>query len=400
MKILIFTLQISPSASRGHVHPWVGVVQRLVGAGHDVLWCPLPSRPGADDARLIESSGATLLEAPPLPAGVLPSDDQFAEGSRDEEEVGRVYASFLLDPVEIQLPWVKERILDWQPHAIAADSMLYSVALACRELGLPYTAICAGLTMLHDGPMSIAYRGHLEAVRERREQLFAREGVSAQFRLLECLSEQANLVFTVPSFARSPGVECVGPSVPVGTRGDALDFPWDRIPEDVPVCFASFGSAHSRVELPDVVPALVYACRRLKLFLVLSSEFYAREEDSLGANTLVVPYAPQLDLLPRCSLFVSHGGANSVTEALAAGVPQLAVPLAHDQPLQARLLERASVGAWLPPGASPEQFARVLRWLGTDEGVLARLAHVRQEMTEMDGAATAAARIMELARPL
>jgi UDP:flavonoid glycosyltransferase YjiC (YdhE family) len=37
-------------------------------------------------------------------------------------------------------------------------------------------------------------------------------------------------------------------------------------------------------------------------------------------------------VLPRAAAFVHHGGIGTTAQALAAGVPQLIMPLAHDQP--------------------------------------------------------------------
>jgi hypothetical protein len=45
-----------------------------------------------------------------------------------------------------------------------------------------------------------------------------------------------------------------------------------------------------------------------------------------------VNQAPQLPLLGRASLTVTHAGLNTVLESLAQGVPQVAIPVSYDQP--------------------------------------------------------------------
>jgi len=45
-----------------------------------------------------------------------------------------------------------------------------------------------------------------------------------------------------------------------------------------------------------------------------------------------VKRAPQLDLLKRASVCITHAGLNTVLESLAQGVPQVAIPVAFDQP--------------------------------------------------------------------
>lgn len=51
----------------------------------------------------------------------------------------------------------------------------------------------------------------------------------------------------------------------------------------------------------------------------------------LPSNAVVVQEAPQLKLLGKAALCVSHAGLNTVLEALTAGVPQVAIPVAYDQ---------------------------------------------------------------------
>ena len=56
----------------------------------------------------------------------------------------------------------------------------------------------------------------------------------------------------------------------------------------------------------------------------------------LPDNVLVVASAPQLDVLRRASLFITHCGMNSTSEAIAYGVPLVAIPVKADQPRVAR----------------------------------------------------------------
>jgi rhamnosyltransferase subunit B len=46
---------------------------------------------------------------------------------------------------------------------------------------------------------------------------------------------------------------------------------------------------------------------------------------------------------------VHHGGIGTASQALAAGVPQLVMPLSHDQPDNARRLRGLGVARSLPP---------------------------------------------------
>lgn len=60
-------------------------------------------------------------------------------------------------------------------------------------------------------------------------------------------------------------------------------------------------------------------------------------------------YIPFSDVLPRAAAFVHHGGIGTTAQALAAGVPQLVVPLAHDQPDNAARVKRLGTGDYMQP---------------------------------------------------
>src|SRR5690606_5275022 len=56
------------------------------------------------------------------------------------------------------------------------------------------------------------------------------------------------------------------------------------------------------------------------------------------------PWLPQLEVLAHSEVMITHGGANSVMEALAHDVPVLVSPICNDQFHQAELIRRAGLG--------------------------------------------------------
>lgn len=46
----------------------------------------------------------------------------------------------------------------------------------------------------------------------------------------------------------------------------------------------------------------------------------------------MVEYAPQLEILQRATLMITHAGMNTTMECLMYGVPMVAIPVANDQP--------------------------------------------------------------------
>jgi UDP:flavonoid glycosyltransferase YjiC (YdhE family) len=60
-------------------------------------------------------------------------------------------------------------------------------------------------------------------------------------------------------------------------------------------------------------------------------------------------FIPLADVLPRCAALISHGGIGTLAQGLAAGVPQLTMPMGFDQPDNATRLESLGVGKWVVP---------------------------------------------------
>src|SRR5205085_8943052 len=105
------------------------------------------------------------------------------------------------------------------------------------------------------------------------------------------------------------------------------------------------------------------------------------------------------ELLPRCAALVHHGGIGTCSQALAAGIPHLVTPMAHDQPDNARRLQKLGVARSLPVKRfKPESAARLLRELLESRAVAAACAHVRDRMRHENGIAQSCDWIEALAR--
>merc|ERR1719428_2561852 len=65
---------------------------------------------------------------------------------------------------------------------------------------------------------------------------------------------------------------------------------------------------------------------------------------SIPSNFILRRAVPQLEVLKRCNAFITHGGANSMHEALSLQVPMAVLPLFGDQHFNAKSIERCGVG--------------------------------------------------------
>jgi UDP:flavonoid glycosyltransferase YjiC (YdhE family) len=177
--------------------------------------------------------------------------------------------------------------------------------------------------------------------------------------------------------------------------GDPLDPALDAwLSEGEPPIVFTHGSAQvgSRTFFAESVAAAAALGRRALLV--------AQSRDSVPAglppgmrHEAWVPFAR---LLPRVGLLVSHGGIGTCARALAAGVPHLAVPLAHDQFDNASRLEDLGTGTCLP--ARRYRAARAAAAIRALEGARKACARAAERLRGVDGAAAAADAIEAAAR--
>jgi rhamnosyltransferase subunit B len=93
---------------------------------------------------------------------------------------------------------------------------------------------------------------------------------------------------------------------------------------------------------------VIGACDRLGRRLLLLTR-YPEQVPALPPSARHEAYVPLSALLPRAAALVHHGGIGTLAQGLAAGVPQVTMPMGFDQPDNATRLERLGVGAWVRP---------------------------------------------------
>ncbi|TFD49324.1 glycosyltransferase [Cryobacterium sp. TMT1-2-1] len=124
-----------------------------------------------------------------------------------------------------------------------------------------------------------------------------------------------------------------------------------------PVVYVSFGSFLS--VRGDVLARVVEALRPLDVRVALAAgSTDPAELGPIPGSWLVREFLPQVSLLRGSALAVSHGGNNSVTEAMTHGVPMLLLPFSTDQFAGAAAVEAAGLGEALDPNAAPPERIR------------------------------------------
>ncbi|MFG6201018.1 macrolide family glycosyltransferase [Nonomuraea sp. JJY05] len=326
-------------AMHGHVNPTLPIVAELVRRGHSVTYHTSPAfseEVGATGATAcLYPGGDQPLPDPPVPLTML-------------DELARTAVALL--------PAVLSDLRRIRPDLIVHGSACPWGAVAAREFGVPAAATFTTFAFNRYAPSPTRLSWDLLAaaaarprnaqgyLRSRRElsRLYDTRGLP----LLDLanVSEPLNLVFTSRAFqlgvdAFDQSYRFVGPSL--GARPPDPSFPADRLQD--PVLYASLGTVVDAD--PHLLRSFATALAPLGGTVVISTG--RTDPAALGplpANVLVRRFVPQLQVLARAALFVTHGGMNSVNEAMHAGVPMLVVPHGADQPLVARRVVELGAG--------------------------------------------------------
>jgi zeaxanthin glucosyltransferase len=160
----------------------------------------------------------------------------------------------------------------------------------------------------------------------------------------------------------------------------------------VTVALGSFLSARD-----DVLATAVRAAHLAGWRLALASG--STPIDRLGPlpdGALVQRHLPQVALLAHTDVFVNHGGNGSITEAAAAGVPQVVLPFSTDQFAGAAAVERTGVGVALAPNTLTAEALVAAVAAAAGESIRCRALDVAASIRTGGGAAAAVDAIRDL----
>lgn len=348
MKILISSLQVTQGGSRGHLRPAIELALALTRRGHEVFILPLPSALSDDDKQLLRSHQLTWIDPPALPTGVLKSRHELAQLAAELATTSQAYYSFLVAPLDYQFEGVQRLIKTVSPDVIVYDLLVYAAPLAARSLGIPDIGYCAGLKLIAPDSLTTIYQKIHRDIHPAIEAFLQKQSLQAVFHHLELLSSTHQLVFVPDRFIHHThepypaGTALVG-ALPVCATSQST-IPEALLRHDQPI-IVCFGSALDPADYTMMMPIIISVAKHYQKHLIISSHqpnCFSSDDHITVAHNL-----PLVELLPSASMLIHHGGANTFSEALTLGVPQLLIPLTTDQPIQASLLQHSQCGITL-----------------------------------------------------
>ncbi|MEI6238821.1 MAG: nucleotide disphospho-sugar-binding domain-containing protein [Planctomycetia bacterium] len=215
-----------------------------------------------------------------------------------------------------------------------------------------------------------------------------------------CLAEiaQQPAFFDFPRARPEPRLHFTGPWHAGG--GSEVPFPWDRL-DGRPLVYASLGTLQNR--LAGMFTTIAEAVASLDVQLVLSLGAADQDVASLSAHCpgdpILVPVAPQMAILDRATLAITHAGLNTTLESLARGVPMVAIPITNDQPGVARRLEWLGLAeVVLPKQLTAARLRQAVERVLGDTGYRTRAGERAAEIARLDGVGRAADIVEEALR--
>lgn len=399
---------ICPELS-GHLNPMTTLGRELQRRGHRVTFI------GRLDARRkAESAG---LGFAPI------SEQDYPEGAMQEtsRELGKLNglkavqftANLLRRSVAAVLRDAPEVVARGKIDALLVDQVSPGGGTVADQVGLPWIMVSNALALNPDphlppcvlpwpyaiGPLSRARNAFGDAILRwlarpvvqeinghRRQHRLA--PLESTFSLGSCAAQVAQqpAFFEFPRHASVPGLHYTGPWHHAGSH-EEIPFPWEKL-DGRPLIYASMGTLQNRQQF--IFEAIAAACTGLDAQLVIS--LGSRDQDAaalaktFAGNPIVVAIAPQLALLQKAALAITHAGLNTALESLSAGVPMVAIPITNDQPgVAARLAYLGAAEVVQPRNLSAPRLRTALEKVLRTPGYRETAQRFRDEIQRADG---------------
>lgn len=390
----------------GSVPPELALVRRLVQHGHRVVvLAGPPLRPA------VEAAGAVFRPWRDVPHRADPADpDPFADvGVSGPQVVQLLLDRVAAGPAKTYAREVAEAIATHDCEVLVSSMLMLGGMAAAEARALPtavmlpncYLLPTPGMPPFGMGwppPRGAVGRARISGMNALATRLWDRGlpqlnaarhalGLDPLRHLFDQHRAAARvLVLTSSAFdfpARLPGnVHYVGPQLddPLwaeerdGTPTAPADFVTGLVPPgEEPLVLV--GMSTTDMGQADLLRRIVTALNRLPVRgLLTTGPGVDPHAVPPTERVAVVPAAPHTHVLPHAAAVISHGGHGTVIKALAAGLPQLVIPLGRDQPNNAARVAHHGVGLHLRPTASAKAIADAVRRLLDDDQLARRAA--------------------------
>jgi MGT family glycosyltransferase len=321
-------------------------------------------------------------------------------GLRGPAALRFLWEDFIVPTARAMVPDLVRTIDDLRPDVVLVDQQAVGGAIAARLHGVPWATSATTSAELTDPLAALPKIDHW--VRDQLVGLQLQAGVDPALARHGDLrfSEQLVLAFTTPELvgAEQPfpaHYRFVGPLL--AGRVETSEFPEERLDPTKPHVLVSLGTLNAaQGQRFLAVAAEALAGEALQAIIVAPPDLV--DLPPSADNIIVVERVPQLRLLPAMDAVVSHGGHNTVCEALSHGLPLVLAPIRDDQPIVADQVVRAGAGLRVKFGRVQPPELRAAVWRALTDRTLRIAAQALQTSFQRAGGVTAAADALEALR--
>jgi N-glycosyltransferase len=330
---VLFTALPLPS----HIRTFIPLAQALIRRGHTVTAAMHP-----DGHRYLAPYGVRVVAAGADLSGFVgqPLDAGAGAGGRATGQAPITLEAFAGPVAEINSGEYLRVARELKPDLIVREDTEFGGYLAAEKLGIPHACLgaCGAANTIRPGYLNPRIDDH-----RTRLGLPPDPAGAALYgrRFIDFLPPAFSFAtYPIPNTRafRLPLPEHRGESAPGWLRD---------VPADRPIVLVATGTLAQRA----AGRLLQRTCAALS-DLACTAVIVAGQGAGLAAaaeHVHVIEYLPQPLLLPVCDLFITHGGMNSIREALQNGVPMVVTPFSADQPHNARRAAELGVGVELDP---------------------------------------------------
>ena len=331
---------VATTAGAGHFGPLVPLAAACAAAGHEIRVAAPASFRSAVEAAGFEH--AAFADVDPEVMG-----QTFARlPSLSREEANRLIIAEVFGRLDAQaaLPGVRSTIEAWRPDLVLREPCEFGSLAAACALQVPHATVAIGVQAMNDAVAGLV----ADSLRELDERAGLATGTC------EAAVAGATTFSSVPPLLDGPGAE-VHRYRDAHEVAGAADLPATWGDPEAPLVYVSFGSvAASQPRFLPLYRAVldVVADQPVRVLLTTGQPLGDDVLGAVPANTHVEPWWPQQAALRHASAVVGHGGFGTTMGAVAAGLPQVVVPLfSMDQFLNAKRVAAVGAGVTVEPEA-------------------------------------------------
>ncbi len=337
----------------GHVNPTLAVVQELVQRGHEVSYYL------TEEFRdTVQATGATFHPYTSMLSGqMMPSRPSFGSSASLLTGLGAILAQ----EANYVPPQVIDSIRAEQPDVMIYDFMCIWAQSIIEALNVPTISVRATYasnehfnlfdqirkTMVNDPGQSEVFQNMFKSM---AEQTGGAGHPAAAFLNMLTRVEALNILFIPREF--QPAGETfddryvfVGPSI--FPRHQTTPFPFDQLKPELPLLYISLGSMISNQLAFYQSCFAAFGEQPWQVILSIGKQTDLASLGPVPENFILSAYAPQLEILQRAPVFVTHAGTNSIMEGLYYGVPMVMLPQQPEQQLHAQRTVELGAGLML-----------------------------------------------------